>query len=193
MTGSGVGFRLVPTVPDDAGISRDVGKFVVRVEVAGVWIAVVHVEDRGLVSAGGGGGGIMARLSLGLESRDVTFGFEREEEPVERKRPPSSSTGVGGRTVRPLFTDDFGARESRPGRVLRGLAGEVDERPNMSSGSIEQWSRSESSSRSESGGMKDFLRRGDGVSACELYLLRKGRDEGIEGGVREGWYCACFC
>lgn len=192
MTGSGVGFRLVPTVPDDEGISRDAGKFVVRVEVAVVWVAVVHVEYWGLISPGGGGGGIIARLSLGLESRDVTFGFETEEL-VERKRPPSSSTGVGGKTVRPLFTDDFGARESRPGRVLRGLAGEVDERPNMSSGSIEQWSRSESSSRSESGGTKDFLRRGDGVSACELYLLRKGRDEGIEGGVREGWYCACFC
>ena len=97
MTGSGVGFRLMLTVLDDAGISRGAGEFVVGVEVARVWIAVVQVEDFRLVSTGGGGGGIMARLSLGLEGRDVTFGFEREA--VERKRPLSSSTGVGGRMV----------------------------------------------------------------------------------------------
>ena len=52
--------------------------------MVGVWIAVVRVEDCRPVGAGGGGG-IMARLSLGLEGRDVTFGFEREDdEPVER-------------------------------------------------------------------------------------------------------------
>jgi hypothetical protein len=99
VTGSGVGFRLVPTVPDDAGISRDTEDFVAGVEVARVWIVVEQVEeDSRLVRAGGDGDGIMARLALGLEGRGVTFGFEWEDEPVERKRPSSSSTGVGGMT-----------------------------------------------------------------------------------------------
>ena len=65
---------------------------------------------------------------------------------------------------------------------------EVDERRNKSSGWMSWVSRSESASKSESGGTKDFLRRGDGVSACELYL-RKWREEGISGeewGVCEG-------
>ena len=77
MTGSGVGFRLVPTVPDAAGISRGTDVFVTGVEVAKLRIVVVQVEDDGLVSTGGGGGGgIMVRLTLELEGRAVTFGFE---------------------------------------------------------------------------------------------------------------------
>jgi len=64
LTGGGVGFHLMPTVPDNAGILYDVRRFVVGVEVAGVWTTVVQVGDCGLVSAGGGG--IMARLSLRL-------------------------------------------------------------------------------------------------------------------------------
>jgi len=195
VTGSGVGFRLVPTVTDDTGISHGTEVLVAGVEVAKVWIVVVQVEDDGLVSAGGGGGGgIMARLTLGLEGGAVTFGFAREGDgPVERNRPSSSSTGAGGTMDCPLFSDDFGACETRPGWSRRDLAVDVDERPNMSSDSIGRVSRSESPSRSESGGTKDFLRRGDGVSVCELYLLRKGRDEGIEGEVREGWCWARFC
>jgi hypothetical protein len=191
VTGSGVDFRFIPTVPEDAEILCDAECFVGGVEVAGVWVAVV--EDGRLVRTGVGGGGIMARFTLELEVRKDTFGFEsEEEESVERKRPSSSSTGVRGMTDRPLFTEDFGACESRPVRVLRPLAGDVDERLNMSSGPIGRGSRSESSSRSESGGMKDFLRRGDGVSACELYLWGKGREEGIGDGGREGLCCACF-
>jgi hypothetical protein len=195
VTGSGVGFRLVPTVPDDAGISRGTEVFVAGVEVAKLFIVVVHVEDDGLVSAGGGGGGgIMVRLTLELEGRAVTFGFEREgDEPIERKRPSSSSTGAGGTMDCPLFSDDFVACATRPGWTRRDLVVDVDERPNMSSGSIGRVSRSESPSRSESRGTKDFLRRGDGVSVCELYLLRKGRDEGIEGEAGEGWCWARFC
>jgi hypothetical protein len=182
VTGSGVGFRLIPTVPNDVEVSGDTDGLVIGVEVARVWIAVEHVEDGKLMSAGGGGGGIMVRFTLGLEGRCVTFAFEREEfELVERKRPSSSSTRVAGTMDRVLFTDDFGTCEPRPGRVLIG----EDERPNMSAGSIGWGSRSESPSMSESGGTRDFLRRGDGVSACELYLLRKGRDEGIGEGVRE--------
>jgi len=175
VTGSGVGFRLIPTVPDDAEILHGTEAFVAGVEVAKVWIVVVQVGDDGLVSAeGGSGGGIKARLTLGLDGRAVTFGFEREgDEPVERKRPSSSSTGAEGTMDWPLFSDGFGACETRPGWTRRVLAVDVDERPNMSSGSMGRVSRSESPSRSESGGTKDFLRRGDGVSACELYLLRK--------------------
>jgi hypothetical protein len=195
VTGSGVGFRLMPTVPDDAEELHGTEVSVAGVNVARVWIVVVQVGDDGLMSVGGsGGGGIKARLTLGLDGRAVTFGFGQEgDEPVERKRPSSSSTGVEGTMDWPLFSDDFGACETLPGWTRRVLAVEVDERPNMSSGSTGRVSRSESPSRSESGGTKDFLRRGDGVSACELYLLRKGRDEGIEEEAREGWCWARFC
>jgi hypothetical protein len=96
--------------------------------------------------AGGGGDRIVDRLPLGLESREVGIGFEREEdEPVDRKRPSSSSMGFGG-------IEDFEG-------LLR-----IEERPNMSSGLMGCVSRSESASRSESGGTKDFLRKGEGVS-----------------------------
>jgi hypothetical protein len=150
----------------------------------------VEVEDDGrIMCAGGGGGGMKGRLDRGLECREVTLGCELEGDgPVERKRPSSSSMGVGG-TVNFSLSNGLEGWESDPKLFL---AEEADERLNMSSGSTGRVSRSESSSKSESGGTKDFLRRGDGVSVWELYL-RKGREEGMEGGVRERWSCPCFC
>jgi hypothetical protein len=67
---------------------------------------------------------------------------------------------------------------------------DVDERRNKSSGSMGWASRSESPSKSESGGTNDFLRRGDGVSTGELYL-RKLREEALrEKRVGDGG-CGC--
>ena len=82
----------------------------------------------------------------------------------------------------PVVSGDLAVWESKPKLFLRDLVEHVDERRNKSSGSMGWASRSESPSKSESGGTKDFLRRGDGVSAGELYFLR-WREEGIEGGV----------
>ena len=53
----------------------------------------------------------------------------------------------------------------------------------MSSASIGCVSRSESASKSESGGTKDFLRNGDGVRVGELYF-RKEREVAMRGGGR---------
>jgi hypothetical protein len=155
--GRGVDLRLTPTVAEDGRILCDAEGFVAGVDMAGVWPDVVG-------STGGGGGSIVDRLSLGLESRDERFGREGEDlEPVERKRPSSSSMGIG--------MEGF---ES----FLR-----VEVRPNMSSTLTGCVSRSESaSSKSKSGGTKDFLRKGEGVRVCELYR-RKGRGEVIGGGV----------
>jgi hypothetical protein len=115
---------------------------------------------RGVIGRTGGGGGSMVdRLALRLVSRKDGIGCEREVvEPVERKRPSSSSMGVGG---------------------MEGLEGflRVDVRPNMSSALIGCVSRSESTSKSGSRGRKDFLRKGEGVSVCGVY------GEGIAGGV----------
>ena len=108
-------------------------------DMTGSWKGVVE-------GAGGGGGRIVDRLALGLESREEGIGFEREEDgAVDRKRPSSSSMGVGG-------IEDFEG-------FLR-----IEERPNMSSGLMGCVSRSESASKSESEGTKDFLRKGEGVS-----------------------------
>lgn len=49
-----------------------------------------------------------------------------------------------------LFGDDLEGCESDPKWFLRDLAEEVDERANMSSGSMGRMSRSESPSKSES-------------------------------------------
>ena len=174
MTGSRVGFRLVPAVTDDGGISCGTEVLVAGVEVANVWIVVVQVKDGGLASAGGGGGGggIMARLTLGLEGGAATFGFAREgDEPVERNRPSSSSTGVGGTMDSPLFSDDFGACETRPGWTQKDLTVDVDERPNMSSGSIGRVPRSESPSRPESGGKKENENE-KSVGSCHMLNRR---------------------
>jgi hypothetical protein len=170
VTGSGVGFRLTPTVPDGAGILCDAEHFGAGVDVAKKWTGVAQVEeDGGVVGAGVGSGGLMAFLALGLEGRGVTFVWEREEGLVERKRPSSSSKGVEGMIDLPVVSGDLAGCESDPKWFLRDL---VEERRNKSSGSMGRVSRSESPSKSESGGTKDFLRRGDGVSACELYLRR---------------------
>ena len=72
----------------------------------------------------------------------------------------------------PLVRGDLVGCESNPKWFLRDLAEEVDGRRNRSSGSMGWVSRSESPSKSESGGTKDFLRRGDGLSACEPYLRK---------------------
>jgi len=45
LTGDGVGFHSMPIVPDNAGIMYKVRRFVVGVDVAGEWTAVVQVED----------------------------------------------------------------------------------------------------------------------------------------------------
>jgi hypothetical protein len=106
---------------------------------------------------GGGGGSTVDRLALMLVSRKEGIGCGREGvEPVERKRPSSSSMGIGG---------------------MEGLEGflRVDVRPNMSSALIGCVSESESTSKSGSRGRKDFLRKGEGVSVCEVY------GEGIAG------------
>jgi hypothetical protein len=162
---------LTPTVPDGAGILCDAENFGAGVDVAGVWIGVVQVEEDGGVV--GAGGGLMAFLALGWEGREVTFVWEREEEgPVERKRPSSSSKGVVGMIDLPVVSGDLAGCESNPKWFRRDFVEEVDERRNMSSGPMGCVSRSESPSKSESGGTKDFLRRGDGVSACELYLRK---------------------
>ena len=106
------------------------------------------------------GGGAMERFALEFEARGVTFEWGREGE--ERKRPSSSSMGVA------LMREDFDCFLKAEGR------------PNMSSGSIGWVSRSESTSKSESGGTKDFLRNGEGVRVCELYFRR---EVAIGGGV----------
>jgi hypothetical protein len=191
--GSGVGFRLTPTVPDGAGVLCDAEGFAAGVDMAGKWVGVVQVEEEGgVVGAGVGSGGIMKCLALGLEGRELAFVWEREEGPVERKRPSSSSKGVEGTIDLPVVRGDLAGCESNPKWFLRDFVEETDERRNMSSGSMNWVSRSESPSKSESGGTKDFLRRGDGVSACELYL-RRWREEGIEGEVGEVWGGDLFC
>lgn len=142
-------------------------------------------ENERVVGAGGREGVIMDCLALGLEGREISFDGEREEEvPVERKRPSSSSKGAGGMMDLAVVSGDLVGWESKPKWFLRDFVDEVDERRNKSSGWMGWASRSESPSKSESGGTKDFLRRGDGVSAGELYL-RKWREEGISG--EEGW------
>jgi hypothetical protein len=190
VTGSGVGFRLTPTVPDGARILWDAEDFMAGVDVACARIGVVQAEGDGrVVGAEGRDGGIMACLALGLEGREISFVWEREEEaPVERKRPSSSSKGAGGMIDLPVVSGDLAGCESNPKWFLRDLVEDVDERRNKSSGSMGWASRSESPSKSESGGTKDFLRRGDGVSAGELYL-RKWREEGIGGEVC--WWLWC--
>jgi hypothetical protein len=182
VTGSGVGFRLTPTVPVGARILWGAEDFVAGVDVGCARIGVVQPEGDGRVAgAGGRDGDTMACLVLGLEGREISFVWEREEEaPVERKRPSSSSKGAEGMTDLPVVSGDLGGWESNPKWFLRDLVEEVDERRNKSSGWMGWASRSESPSKSESGGTKDFLRRGDGVSTGELYL-RKWREEGIEG------------
>ena len=151
--------------------------------MAEVWMDVVEAEREGRVGSaggGGGGGGIVHFLARRLGGRE-DFGCEREEvERVERKRPSSSSMGVGGLGDLPLFSDDFEICESAAKRFPRGLGERADVRPNMSSAFIGWVSRSESASKSKSGGTKDFLRKGEGVSVCEVYW-RKGRGEGIVG------------
>jgi hypothetical protein len=187
VTGSGVGFRLTPTVPDGARILCGAEGFVAGVDVACARIGVVRVEEDGrVVGAGDRDGGIMAFLALVLEGREISFVWEREEEaPVERKKPSSSSKGAVGMIDLPVVSGNLAGCESNPKWLLRDLVEDVDERRNKSSGSMSWASRSESPSKSESGGTNDFLRRGDGVSAGELYL-RKWREEGIEGEV---WWC----
>jgi hypothetical protein len=109
VTGSGVGFRLSPTVPGVAGGFRDAEGFAVGTGLAGVWAAVWgRAEETWVGNAiGGGGGGMTERLVLVLGSRGVTFGREREGVAVERKRPSSSSIGIGGVVDLPLMTDGF--------------------------------------------------------------------------------------
>ncbi len=90
--------------------------------------------------------------------------------------------GVGGVAADlPLMRDDF---ESDGWCFLRGLAEKAEERPNMSSASIGRVSRSESASKSELWGTKDFLRKGDDVRDWALYfriergaMMRDGRRE----------------
>ncbi len=184
MTGSGVGFRLTPAVPEGAGILCDPEDFVAGANVAWERIGVVQVEGDRVANAGGLGGGIIACLGFGLEGREM-FVWEREEEgPDERKRPSSSSNGAEGMIDLPVVSGDLTDWESSPKWFLRDLVEDVDERRNKSSGSMGWVSRSESPSKSESGGTKDFLRSGDGVSAGELYLWR-WREEGIAG--EESW------
>jgi hypothetical protein len=194
VTGSGVGFRLTPTVPDDARILCGAEDFVAGVDVSCARIGVMRVEeDVRVVGAGGRDSGIVTCLALGLEGREISFVWEREEEaPVERKRPSSSSKGAGGMIDLPVVSGDLAGCESKPKWFLRDLVEDVDERRNKSSGSMGWASRSESPSKSESGGTNDFLRRGDGVSAGELYL-RKWREEGIEGDVCWWWWWWWWC
>jgi hypothetical protein len=181
VTGSGVGFRLTPTVPDGAKILCGAEGFVAGVEVACERMGVVQVEEDGKVGAEGRDGGIVAFLALGLEGREISFVWEREEEgPFERKRPSSSSKGAVGMIDLPEVSGNLAGWESNAKWLLRDFVEDIDERRNKSSGSMSWASRSESASKSESGGTNDFLRRGDGVSAGELYL-RKWREEGIEG------------
>lgn len=180
MTGSGVGFRLTPTVPDGARLLCGAEDFVAGIDVACARTGVVQAEGDGkVVGAGGRDNGTMACLALGLEGREISFVWGREEAPVERKRPSSSSKGAGGMIDLAVMSGDLAGWESNPKWFLRGLVEDMDERRNKTSGSTGWASRSESPSKSESGGTKDFLRRGDGVSAGELYL-RKWREEGIE-------------
>jgi hypothetical protein len=189
VTGSGVGFRLTPTVPDGARILCGAEDFVAGVDVGCERIGVAQAEGDGRVDTGGRDGGIMACLALGLEGREISFVWEREDAPVERKRPSSSSKGAGGMIDLPVVSGDLVGCESNPKWFLRDLVEDVDERRNKSSGWMGWASRSESPSKSESGGTKDFLRRGDGVSVGELYFL-KWREEGI-GGEERWWLWLC--
>jgi hypothetical protein len=101
----------------------------------------------------------------------VTFSFKQEgDELVEKKRLSSSSTGDGGTMDCPLFSGDFRACEACPGWTWRDPAVDVDKQPNMSSGPIGRVSRSESPSRSESGGTKDFPWRGGHATILHLFL-----------------------
>ncbi len=51
---------------------------------------------------------MMERFALGLTRGGVSFVCKREEvETVERKRPSSSSMGIGGVVDMPLIRDDF--------------------------------------------------------------------------------------
>ena len=116
MSGSGVGFRLTPTVPAGAGILCDAEGFAAGVDVAREWVGVARVEEAGgVMGAGDGSGGTIGCLTLGLEGREVTFVWEREEEgPVERKRPSSSSKGVGGTIDLPEVSGDLADCKSNP-------------------------------------------------------------------------------
>lgn len=173
MIGSGVGFRLTPTVPDGARNLCGAEDFVAGVDVPCARIGVVQVEEDGkVVGAGGRDSGTTACLALGLEGREISFVWVREEAPIERKRPSSSSKGAGGVIDLPVVSGDLAGCVSNTKWFLRDLVEEVDERRNKSSGWMGWASRSESPSKSRSGGANDFLRRGDGVSAGELYLRR---------------------
>jgi hypothetical protein len=55
----------------------------------------------------GVGGGGMERFALELGTRGVTLGRVREGVALERKRPSSSSMGIGGGVDLPLMRDDF--------------------------------------------------------------------------------------
>jgi len=93
-----------------------------------------------------GGGG--ARLALGLEGREGTWGREGDGDAlVEKKRPSTSSTGDGGMVVKLLLFND--GLEFSAKWFLRDLTEEV-ERPNKPSDSRSWMSRSEPSSKSES-------------------------------------------
>lgn len=50
----------------------------------------------------------MERFGLGLEAHGVTFGREGVEAGVERKRPSSSSMGIGGVVDLPLTSESGG-------------------------------------------------------------------------------------
>jgi hypothetical protein len=179
VTGSGVGFRLTPTVPDGAGILCDAENFVAGVDKAWGRTGVVQEEEDGRVAgAGDRDGGNKASLNLGLEGREISFVWE--EELVERKMSSSSSKGAGGIADLPVVSGELAGCESNPKWFMRDFVEDADERWNKSSSWMGWVSRSESPSKSESGGTNDFLRRGDGVIAGELYL-REWREEGIGG------------
>ena len=81
MTGSGVGFRLTPTVPDGAGILCDAEDFGAGVDVAKERIGVAQVEeDGGVVGAGVGSGcGVMGRIPGSVPGDcDVEGGWQGE-------------------------------------------------------------------------------------------------------------------
>jgi hypothetical protein len=94
----------------------DAEGFAAGVDVAREWVGVARVEeDGGVMGAGDGSGGTIGCLALGLEGREVTIVWEREEEgPVERKRPSSSSKGVGSTIDLPEVSGDLADCESNP-------------------------------------------------------------------------------
>lgn len=85
--------------------------------------------------------------------------------------------GIGGVVDLPLMRDDFRKAE---------------ERPNMSSVSIGWVSRSESASKSESGGTNDFLRNGDGVRVWLYFRAEREAAMGGGGGRSRGWVMVVY-